>query len=130
VWLTLHVQRTDAQALADALELDVHSTGICLACLCSVSFALDAGDESGIRRATNYFAPALWAEGLALPARRALERARVAGVAYAEEAIADIERRGARSPVVHAIVRRLGRDLLEEMNLPRRADVIPLGDRR
>src|SRR4051812_31531481 len=124
------MRRSDADALADALELDVHDTGICLACLCSVSFALDKGDESGIRRATSYFAPALWAEGLALPARRALERARVNSVPNAEEAIAEIERRGARSPVVHAIVRRLGRDLLEEMDLPRRADVIPLTGRR
>jgi hypothetical protein len=123
------MRRTDADALADALELDVHETRICLACLCFVSFAIDNGDEADIRRTTNKFAPDLWAEGLALPARRALERARVAGVAHADEAIADVDRRGARSPVVHAIVRRLGHDLLEEMDLPRRADVIPLGDR-
>lgn len=124
------MRRIDAQELADALELDVHSTGICLACLCSVSFALDRGDEADIRRTTNQLAPDLWAEGLALPARRALERARVKGLAHADEAIAEVERRGARSTVVHAIVRRLGRDLLEEMELPRRADVIPLADRR
>jgi hypothetical protein len=54
----------------------------------------------------------------------------VSGIANADAAIADIDQRGARSPVVHAIVRRLGRDLLEEMNLPRRADVIPLAQRR
>src|SRR4051794_41263993 len=104
------MQRSDADALADALELAVHDTGICLACLCSVSFALDKGDESGIRRATSYFAPALWAEGLALPARRALERARVNGVPDAEEAIAGIERRGAPSPPAHPIVRGPRRD--------------------
>jgi hypothetical protein len=47
------MRRSDAQTLADALELDVHDTGICLACLGSVSFALDNGDEARIRRATN-----------------------------------------------------------------------------
>jgi hypothetical protein len=115
-----------ARALAAALELDVHETGICLACLCSVSFAIDKGDESAVRRATFAFAAPLWEEGLALPARLALEKARVAGVPDAEDAIADIEQRGYRSPVVRAIVRRLGEDLLAEMNLPPAADVIPL----
>src|SRR5258708_7151869 len=106
----------DARALADALELDVHAIGICHACLCVVSFAIDKGDEAEIRREAAAFARPLWEEGLALPARRALERARVRGVPFAAEAIADIERRGARSPVVKAIVRRLGEDLLQEMN--------------
>jgi hypothetical protein len=71
----------------------------------------------------------LWEEGLALYARLALERARVAGVPRADEAIVDIEQRGARSPVVRAIVRRLAEDRLAEMNLPGRATVIPLRER-
>ena len=116
----------DARALAAALELDLHAIGICHACLCIVSFAIDGGDEAEARRTVAQFARPLWEEGLALPARRALERARVRGVPHAAEGIADIERRGARSPVVRAIVRRLAEDLLAEMNLPPRARVIPL----
>lgn len=115
-----------ACALVEELELDVHETGICLACLSFVSFAIDEGDEREVRRATFAFAPSLWDEGLALPTRLALERARRAGVRNVDEAIVDIERRGSRSPVVRAIVRRLGEVLLAEMNLPEAASVIPL----
>ena len=110
----------------EELELDVHDTGICLACLSFVSFAIDEGDESEVRSATFTFAPSLWDEGLALPTVLALERARRAGVRNAQEAIEDVERRGSRSPVVRAVVRRLGADLLAEMKLPKAATVIPL----
>jgi hypothetical protein len=128
VWLTVCVRITTEKArkLAAELELDVHAIGICHACLCVVSFAIDGGDEADIRRQTNAFAGPLWHEGLALPARVALERARRTGVPLAEEAIADVEQRGARSPVVRAIVRRLGEDLLADMRLPRRAPVLPM----
>jgi hypothetical protein len=122
--------REQARSIAAGLQLDVHAIGICHACLCFVSFAIDDGDEADIRRTTTYFAPSLWEEGLALPTRLALERAHVNGSPLAAEAIADIERRGARSPVVHAIVRRLAQDLLEEMHLARPAPVISLADRR
>lgn len=115
-----------AGPLAAALELDLHTAGICHACLCIVSFAIDTGDERDIRRETRLLAAPLWEEGLALPVRVALERALRAGVPLAAEAIADIEQRGHRSPVVRAIVRRLGAELLAEMNLPRRAPVLPL----
>jgi hypothetical protein len=115
-----------ARDLVSRLDLDVHAIGICHACLCFVSFALDQGDESEARRQVAYFAPALWDEGLALPTRVALERARRAGIPRAEAAIADVDRRGARSPVVRAVVRRLGEDLLREMRLPERAEVVPL----
>lgn len=100
-----------ANELAAQLDLDVDEVGICHACLCVVSFALDKGDEREIRRETNSQTPILWAEGLALPAQLALERARRRGLPHAEAAIADIEARGARSPVPKAIVRRLGADL-------------------
>jgi hypothetical protein len=115
-----------ARALATALELEVHETGVCRACLCFVSFAIDSGDEQDVRRQTFAFARPLWEEGLALPVRLALEKARVRGVPDAVEAIADIELRGSRSPVVRAIVRKLGEDLLAEMKLPKPADVVPL----
>jgi len=121
---------SDSRELARELELDVHAIGICHACLCVVSFAIDNGDEAEIRRTVSSFAPDLWAEGLALPAQRALERARARGVAGAAEAIAHLEQRGPRSHVVKAIVRRLAEDLLAEMNLPARAEVVRLDARR
>jgi len=116
----------EARSLADQLELDVHDSGICKACLCFVAFALDTGDEADVRRQTFALAQPLWEEGLALHARLALEKARVAGVARAQQAIAEIELHGHRSAVVRAIVRRLGEQLLAEMQLPRLAPVVPL----
>jgi hypothetical protein len=115
-----------ARELVARLELDPHAIGICHACLCIVSFAIDKGDEREVRREVGAMAPWLWDEGLALPTRVALERARRAGIARADEAIADVDRRGARSPVVRAVVRRLGEELLRELRLPERAEVIPL----
>ena len=122
--MTLRADR--ARVLAATLELDVHAVGICHACLCFVSFAIDGGDERDVRGWTFTIAPSLWQEGLALPVRLALERARVAGVPFAEEAIADVEHRGARTTIVRAVVRRLAEDLLAEMNLPKPAEVVPL----
>ena len=101
----------DASAFAARLDLDVSSLGICHACLSFVSMALDSGDERAVRRELNRVAPDLWEEGLALPVRAALERARKRGDPDAETAIAHVERAGARSPVVKAIVRRLAEDL-------------------
>jgi hypothetical protein len=100
-----------AAALAAELELDVYQTGICLACLSFVSFPLDSGDEVEARRSTLHFTPILWEEGLALPARLALERARVRGVRDAERAIADVDRAGARTTIARAIVRQLALQL-------------------
>jgi hypothetical protein len=51
--------------------------------------------------------PDLWAEGLEQPARMALRRAEE------YEALADLDRHGARSSVAKAIVRRLAVDLHE-----------------
>lgn len=128
--MTLTAARS--RVLADALELDVHGVDVCHLCLSFVSFALDRGDEAEARRRTFEFAPDLWQEGLALPVRLALERARVAGVGDAEQAIEDVDARGARTPIVRAIVRRLAEDLVAEMRLrTTRAEVVPLrpGDR-
>jgi hypothetical protein len=102
----------EAERLAAALDLDVDELGICHACLCIVSFAIDSGDEREIRLATNRIARDLWAEGLALPAQAALERARKRGVPGAEAAIAEVEAKGHRTRVVHAIVRCLAAELL------------------
>jgi hypothetical protein len=76
-----------------------------------VSFAIDSGDEHKVAGSITRIAPDLWAEGLAEPVRIALRRARERGVANAEEAIAAVDKSGPRSPVVRAIVRRLGADL-------------------
>jgi hypothetical protein len=112
----------DVAALALRLDLDVRAVGICHACLSVVSMALDSGDERAIRRETNLIARDLWEEGLALPVNVALERARKRGDPDAAPAIADVERLGARSRIVTAIVRRLAEDLwrLAEEDLERR----------
>jgi hypothetical protein len=102
-----------ADRLAAELDLDVDDIAICHACLSVVAFAVDGGDEREIRRETNRMTPDLWAEGLALPAQLALERARRRGVPDVEAALGDIASRGARSAIAKAIVRRLGADLME-----------------
>ena len=108
-----------ARQLADPLELELHSAGICLACLTFVAFPLDSGDERKARGAARAFAPDFWAEGLELTATLALETARRDGVAQAEEAIADVRRHGARSVVVRAIVWRLAELMVEELRASR-----------
>ncbi len=90
------------------LDLDV---GICYACLSFVSFALDRGDPAEIAGELRRMTPDLWGEGLAEPALTAVRRARELGVPDAEAALADLERRGGRSPVARAIVRRLADEL-------------------
>jgi hypothetical protein len=116
----------EARLLAEALELDMHDAGVCLACLWFVGAAVHGGDEADIRRTTSQFSRWLWEEGLALPLRRALERERVRGSAVAERAIADVDRRGGRSIVVKAVVRHLAEDMAREWRLPKRAQVIEL----
>ena len=76
-----------------------------------MSFAIEKGDDREIRSAASRMTPALWADGLALPAQVALDQARRAGVPPAEEALSDILERGPRSTVAKAIVRRLACDL-------------------
>jgi hypothetical protein len=108
------IERVDAgqaRGIASELDLDLDDIGICLACLSFVSMAIDHGDEREIRGELIRMTPDLWAEGLALPARLALQRARKQGVAGAEAALADIEKRGGRSLVAQAIVYRLAADL-------------------
>jgi hypothetical protein len=101
----------EADALAAELALDVDDIAICHACLSFVSFAIDSGNDHKVASSITRLAPDLWAEGLALPVRLALERARKRGVANAGEAIASVDRNGPRSRVVRAIVRRLAADL-------------------
>jgi len=105
------VSHSEAAALAAALELDVDDIGICHACLSFVSLAIDSGDKRKVAGSITRMAPDLWAEGLEQPVRLALRRARERGVANAAEAIAMVDRAGARSQVARAIVRRLAVDL-------------------
>jgi hypothetical protein len=101
----------DAERLASQLDLDVDDIGICHACLSFVSMAIDAGNPHKIRGAVQSMTPYLWDEGLAVPARMALTRARQRGVANAREGLHDVDANGARSRTARAIVRRLGADL-------------------
>jgi hypothetical protein len=112
-----------AQAVAQALELDLDELDICLACLSFVSFPLDAGDDREVRRALAYITPHIWEEGLALPAVAALERARRTGLPHAEAALADIDALGSRSRVVREIVLRLAADLGRVLTSLQRTDV-------
>jgi hypothetical protein len=104
------ISSAEAADLARRLVLDLDEIGICHACLSFVSMPLGWGDEREARRATFAITPDLWEEGLAEPARLALERARVEEVAGAEAGLADVSERGGRSVTARAIVRRLAAD--------------------
>jgi hypothetical protein len=105
----LSVQR--AAILAVELDLDVDHVGICFACLGIVASALDYGNERDIRSCTLRMTPDLWEDGLASPARLALERARLRGVKDADRAMADVDQKGARTTIARAIVRQLAHQL-------------------
>ena len=100
-----------AERLAGQLDLDVDDIGICHACLSTVTFAIDEGNPHKIRGAVQSMTLYLWEEGLALPARMALARARARGVEGAAEGLREVERLGSRSRTARAIVRRLGAEL-------------------
>ena len=105
--------RTQAQTLAEALDLDVDDMAIGHACLSFVSFELDSGNERKIEGWITRISSDLWAEGLEQPVRLALRRACERGVAHADEALWAVEAEGSRSRIVRAIVRRLAADLRE-----------------
>ena len=77
----------EANALAEQLDIDVDDVGICLACLSFVSFEIYGGNPHKIRGAVQSMTPWLWEEGLEVPVRMALERARQRRVAHAAEAL-------------------------------------------
>lgn len=111
--------------LVDQLELDVMTSGVCLACLTFVAFPLHSGDEREARREARKLTPDLWAEGLELTVMVALETAKRDGISGACEAIEAVQRLGPRAPVVEAIVWRLAEQLVEDMNRRRASKVIP-----
>lgn len=116
------MDRTAATALAERLELDLNAAGVCLPCLTFVAYPLDSGKEREARSACRRMAPDLWADGLELTVMLALETAKRDGVPRAAEAIEEVRVRGARSPVVHAIVWRLAEQMVEEI---RATKVVP-----
>lgn len=73
--------------------------------------ALDSADERAVRRELTRVAPDLWAEGLALPTRAALERARRRGDPDADAAIREVEHIDTGAKIVEALVLRLAQDL-------------------
>jgi hypothetical protein len=95
--------------VAKALELDL-DCGICHACLCIVSFALDSGTAVGEIRSMT---PILWDEGLAEHALAAVRLACDRGVPYADMALADLEGHGGRSSTARSIVGQLAEALTE-----------------
>ena len=104
-----------AKRLADALQLELYSAGVCLACLTFAAFPLDSGDERTARREARKLASDLWAEGLELTTMVALETAKRDGVEGAGDAVEEVRRDGWRSAVVHAIVWRLAKLMVEDM---------------
>ncbi|MFN8185612.1 MAG: hypothetical protein U0R69_00885 [Gaiellales bacterium] len=115
--------QTRADALARALDLDLE-IGVCHACLSFVSFALADGDPAEIARQVRGMTPDLWDDGLAEPALAAVRHARDLRVPDAEAALADLERRGGRSPVARSIVRRLAEDLRRRTHTEMRLEAL------
>ena len=100
-------------SLVERLDLDVDDIPICLACLSFVSSALESGHPREIDRTVAEFAPILWEEGLAQPVLLALQRTKRQGMAGAAAALAEVERRGPRAPIVALIILRLAAQLSE-----------------
>ena len=114
------MDRSTALAVAAALDLRIPPLAPCPLCLLNVAWALRDEDEREVRRRIRFHAPILWDEGLEEPTLAALERAAAAAAPGAEEALADVRARGARSVVVQALVRVRAQEMLEDM---RRTDM-------
>ena len=108
-----------AAAIVAQLELDLDD-GICHACLCFVSFAVDDGDEREIVRQVRQMTPGLWEDGLDVQALAAVQAACAAGVPDAQKALAELEARGGRSVIARAVVLRLAVELAERAARDRR----------
>jgi CTP:molybdopterin cytidylyltransferase MocA len=87
----------DVDDLAQRLDVNLHSHGVCYPCLYEYS-----------RGGDNWFVVTLWAEGLGESVAAALRT-----VPEADDARRDFEARGARSDIFRAVVRRLARELDE-----------------
>jgi hypothetical protein len=103
-----------ARARVFVAQLDLSLAGVCLACLSFVSFAVDDGDERDIARQVRVMTPHLWEDGLDIQAFAAVRAACQRGVRDGPLCLADLESRGARSPVAREIVLRLAHLLVSE----------------
>jgi hypothetical protein len=108
------VTRERAAELALLLDVDLHSRGVCPACLSLVALALEDGDERRVAGRITSVAPDLWAEGLGEAVRAALERAGVGNIPAVAEALTELEQASFRSRIFRAIVRRLAVELAED----------------
>jgi hypothetical protein len=114
---------TPATRLARQLGVDLHARGVCPACLGMVAMELEFGDDPSVALTVRMVVPNLWAEGLGGTVEDALHSATRRGVPDAREALRDFEARGPRSDIFKAIVRRLARDLKEEVDRTYRASL-------
>jgi hypothetical protein len=95
----------DADELAERLDVNLHSDGVCLPCLYEFS-----------RSGDNWFVVTLWQEGLGETVASALR------VLPGEEDLKrDFERRGCRSEVFRAVMRKLAREIEEDSKRARAA---------
>jgi hypothetical protein len=88
----------DADELAERLDVNLHSDGVCLPCLYEFS---QSGDS--------WFVVTLWQEGLGETVASAL---RV--LPGADDLKADFERRGCRSDIFRAVMRKLAREIEDD----------------
>lgn len=108
VWCHGHMASlSTTRVRAFVAQLDLSLAGVCLACLSFVSFAVDDGDERDIVRQVRVMAPYLWEDGLDVQALAAVRAACEHGIRDGPLCLADLESRGAGSPVAREIVRRL-----------------------
>ena len=112
-----------ANALAAKLDIGL-DIGICHACLSLVSMALDGGIAPEITGRLCQMTPFLWDEGLAGPVLVAVREACDLGVPDAAAALDDLERRGGRSWIARAIVRRLAAELTRRTRIELRLESI------
>src|SRR3954451_19395739 len=97
--------------LARQLRVGLQSPGLCPACLGIVAMELESGGNRKIAGAITQIAPILWDEGFDVSVQVAIERAVRDGVPDAADAQRDFEKRGFRSTVFRAVVRRLAEEL-------------------
>jgi hypothetical protein len=101
--------RSQADELVARLDLDLD--GVCHACLCVVSFAIEDGEPRKITGALRQMTPDLWEDGLDVQALAAVECACALELPYAREALADLEQHGGQGIVARAMVRKLAEEL-------------------
>ena len=101
----------EVSSLVPLLELDLRR--VCPLCLSFVVDPLEHGDADGAARALRRMTPEIWDDGLLAQALFAMRRLADGGIPHAREALAELERRGGRSHVARAIVRRLAVELAQ-----------------